>query len=216
MGSLESRTAAVASLRASGTTVRQMADELGMGETQVSYLIRLQALVPEAWPRVDHLYARPVAALAALAPERQRRVLADPGAPQPLTAAWLIARCEREKPRVPGDHSMSRFRPRRANKAGPSENVEQLRREIRWLEQRLGDRRTGLEFAVVSRRVLADVAELEALLTGTLDGLFVPEVVRWRAAAARAVDCFDAVLSRLREGHDVEWWVPAGDSDRPS
>jgi hypothetical protein len=33
-------------------------------------------------------------------------------------------------------------------------------------------------------RVYANVEGLESLLSGTLDGLFVPEVVRWRAAAA--------------------------------
>ena len=63
-------------------------------------------------------------------------------------------------------------------------------------------------------RAYANVEGLESLLSGTLDGLFVPEVVRWRAAAARAVDCFDAAVSRLRDGRNVEWWVPPSNAKR--
>lgn len=210
MPSLRAQAEAVWRHRAAGWTLDRVAATVGCSRTQASYLAMLATLAPDAWAAVDHLHAKAVAALAHLPPDAQHAVLADPSAPQPLTATWLEqrARAVAGPTRPAQPHSRSAPAETDAVAALRAEKA-QLQGEIARLERLLGRRRTGLEFAVAARRLAADVTELEALLSGTLDGLFPPDVVRWRSLAQRAVDCFDAALDRLRVGDGVEWWVPS-------
>jgi len=199
-------------LKDAGWSQARIAQELGLSPTQVSYLATLRQLVPDAWEQVSTFHAAARAALARLAPAAQRAILADPAAPRPLTASWLLAAARAARHGTPPPSG-----------AADSEDGDELavlradaarlRREIAQLERALGARRTGLEIAARARRIAAELTELEALLTGVLDGLFVPEVLRWRATAVRALAAFDALLERLQHGETVEWWTPPPDSD---
>lgn len=199
-------------LREAGKSWDQIAQQMQVSTSTVSNWRALQRLIPAGW-KLDIAGRAGLVALVSLArqsSEIQNLVVAQmmDNAKSAISISRMNEAIRAAKTAQPDASSRASSNTKRASRQTKHyqalqqervvlmEEVAVLRQELQFLERQVGQRRTGLEFAQRFRSLLVIESELEDLLTGQLDGLFIPELSRWHAALVRALHVLEAVMQR--------------------